>query len=205
VSKFDVTFDDWNACVSVGVCSEVGDNNFGRGNRPVINVSRDDAQQYVAWFSKMTDRPYRLLSEAEWEYVARAGTTTTYFWGDEIGKGHGNCTGCGSQWDRQTSPVGSFQPNAFGLYDMVGDVWVWLQDCYHENYVGAPTDGLPWTISDCSVSVVRGGSWIDDRRSLRSANRNPQSTGNRSSNVGFRLGRTLNIITAEVLAEPGRS
>jgi formylglycine-generating enzyme required for sulfatase activity len=193
VSVFDVTFADWDACVSVGGCPEVGDSQFGRGTRPVINVSRADAQRYVAWFSKMTDRPYRLLSEAEWEYSARAGTTTTYFWGNEIGKGNGNCVGCDSQWDgRRTAPVGSFAPNAFGLYDMAGNVWKWVQDCYHENYVGAPTDGSAWTISDCGQSVVRGGSWIDGTRSLRSANRNPHASSVRSGHVGFRLGRTLN-------------
>ena len=154
VSKFDVTFADWDACVSVGGCPQVSDSGFGRGTRPVINVSWDDAQQYVAWFSKMTGKPYRLLTEAEWEYAARAGSTTAYFWGDEIGKGNANCAGCGSQWDnRQTSPVGSFKPNAFGLYDMAGNVWQWVQDCYHGNYDGAPTDGSAWTIGDCSRRV----------------------------------------------------
>ena len=165
---------------------------LGRGTRPVINVSWDDAQQYVAWFSKMTGRPYRLLTEAEWEYAARAGSTTAYFWGDEIGKGNANCTGCGSQWDnRQTSPVGSFKPNAFGLYDMAGNVWQWVQDCYHDNYDGAPTDGSAWTIGDCSRRVVRGGSWYNDPQDLRSANRLWFSTDGRMPHIGFRLGRTL--------------
>ena len=106
---------------------------MGRGTQPVINVTWDDAQQYVAWFSKMTGKPYRLLSEAEWEYAARAGTTTAYSWGDEIGKGNANCNGCGSEWDgRQTAPVGSFAPNQFGLYDMHGNVWEWVEDCLHD-------------------------------------------------------------------------
>ena len=109
---------------------------------------------------EMTGKPYRLLTEAEWEYAARAGTTTAYFWGDEIGKGNANCDGCGSQWDdKQTAPVGSFAANAFGLYDMAGNVWEWVQDCYHDNYDGAPTDGSAWTSGDCSLRVVRGGSW----------------------------------------------
>jgi formylglycine-generating enzyme required for sulfatase activity len=114
---------------------------------PVINISWDDAQQYAAWLCMMTDRPYRLLTEAEWEYAARAGSTTAYFWGDEIGKGNANCNGCGSQWDnRQTSPVESFKPNAFGLYDMAGNVWQWVEDCRHEDYNnGAPIDGSAWT------------------------------------------------------------
>jgi formylglycine-generating enzyme required for sulfatase activity len=124
VSKFDVTFADWDACVSVGGCPKAGDSNFGRDTRPVINVSWDDAQFYVAWLSKMTGKDYRLMTEAEWEYAARAGSTTAYYWGGEIGKGNANCSGCGSEWDnRQTSPVGSFKPNAFGLYDMAGNVW----------------------------------------------------------------------------------
>src|SRR5262249_50321120 len=152
-----------------------------------------DAQQYIAWLSKMTGKPYRLLTEAEWEYAARAGTTTVYYWSDEIGKGNANCMGCGSQWDnRQTSPVGSFKPNAFGLYDMAGNVWQWVEDCYHDDYNEAPTNGSAWiTISDCSRRVVRGGSWIVDPKDLRSADRDWDSTGNRGNNFGFRVGRTL--------------
>ena len=120
----------------------------------------------------MTGKPYRLLTEAEWEYAARAGSTTAYFWGDEIGKDNANCNGCGSQWDgRQTSPVGSFKPNAFGLYDMAGNVWQWVQDCYHDNYNGAPTDGSAWTSGDCNLRVVRGGSFIYGPRALRAAAR----------------------------------
>ena len=192
VSKFDVTFADWDACVSVGGCPQVSDSGYGRGTKPVINVSWDDAQQYVAWFSKMTGQPYRLLTEAEWEYAARAGTTTAYYWGDEIGKGNANCNGCGSQWDnRQTSPVGSFKPNAFGLYDMAGNVWQWVQDCYHDNYNGAPTDGSAWTSGDCSRRVVRGGSWDDDPQDLRAASRDRGSSGGRDDVLGFRVGRTL--------------
>src|SRR5437868_4027030 len=139
VSKFPVTFADWDACVSVGGCPQIGDNGYGRGTRPVINVNWNEAQQYVSWLSKMTGRPYRLLTESEWEYAARAGTQTAYFWGEEIGKDNANCNGCGSQWDnRGTSPVGSVKPNAFGLYDMAGNVWQWVQDCYQNNYNGAP-------------------------------------------------------------------
>ena len=110
VSKLEVTFEQWDACVTVGGCAPVPDSNMGRGAHPVINVNWDDAQQYVAWLSKMTDRPYRLLSEAEWEYSARAGTTTIYSWGDEIGKGNANCNGCGSEWDSRSAPVGSLRP-----------------------------------------------------------------------------------------------
>ena len=192
VSKFEVTFADWDACVSVGGCPQVGDSGFGRGTRPVIYVSWDEAQQYAAWFSKMTGRPYRLLTEAEWEYAARAGSTTAYFWGDEIGKGNANCGGCGSQWDgRQTAPVGSFVPNAFGLYDMAGNVWQWVQDCYHDNYNGALTDGSAWTTGDCSRRAVRGGSWFNGPPNVRSAGRDGVAAGGRGDRLGFRLGRTL--------------
>jgi formylglycine-generating enzyme required for sulfatase activity len=194
VSKFDVTFADWDACVSVGGCPLVSDSGFGGGTRPVINVNWDDAQQYVAWFSKMTGRPYRLLTEAEWEYAARAGSTTTYYWGDKIGKGNANCADCGSQWDnRQTSPVGSFKPNAFGLYDMAGNVWQWVQDCYHVNYEGAPTNGSAWTSGDCfgSYRSGRGGSWGNLPQLLRSAARGRADSRSRHFGIGFRLGRTI--------------
>jgi formylglycine-generating enzyme required for sulfatase activity len=192
VSKFDVTFADWDACVSVGGCPKAGDSNFGRDTRPVINVGWDDAQTYVAWLSKMTGQPYRLLTEAEWEYAARAGTTTAYYWGGEIGKGNANCNGCGSEWDnRQTSPVGSFKPNAFGLYDMAGNVWQWVQDCYHDNYNGAPTDGSAWISADCSRRVLRGDSWYLSPQYARAANRGGLTAEGRYDELGFRVGRTL--------------
>jgi formylglycine-generating enzyme required for sulfatase activity len=192
ISKFDVTFDDWDACISVGACPKAADSGYGRNTRPVINVGWADAQTYVAWLSKMTGQPYRLLTEAEWEYAARAGSTTVYYWGDEIGKGNANCSGCGSQWDkRQTSPVGSFKPNAFGLYDMAGNVWQWIEDCWNDDYKGAPTDGSAWTSGDCSTRVVRGGSWVGNPQALRSAYRYWYSTDLRNLNLGFRVGRTL--------------
>jgi formylglycine-generating enzyme required for sulfatase activity len=188
VSKFDVTFADWDACVSVRGCPQVLDSGFGRGTRPVIHVSWDDAQQYVAWFSKMTGRPYRLLSEAEWEYAARAGTTTAYFWGDDIGKGNANCRGCGSEWIRRTSPVGSFKPNAFGLYDMAGNVAQWVQDCW---IIGAPTDGSALSVGNCSIHAIRGGSWGSPPQGLHSFVRAAHAADRRDQFVGFRLGRTL--------------
>ena len=192
VSRFDVTFDDWDACASVGACPHVTDSGFGRGNRPLINVTWDDAQRYVAWFSRMTGRHYRLLTEAEWEYAARAGTTTAFYWGDEAGNGNANCNGCGSEWDnRQTSPVGSFKPNPFGLYDMAGNVWQWVEDCYHDSYEGAPIDGSEWVNRDCSRRVVRGGSWGGSAASSRSAFRLRFTADNRLDYFGFRIGRVL--------------
>jgi formylglycine-generating enzyme required for sulfatase activity len=193
VSRFDVTFDEWDACVKVGGCPQgQRDSGFGRGKRPVININWYDAQQYATWLSKMTGQTYRLLTEAEWEYAARAGSTTAYFWGDEVGDRNANCNGCGSQWDnRATSPVGSFNPNSFGLYDMVGNVSQWVEDCWHINYDGAPNDGSAWTTGDCNNGIVRGGSWFKNPPNLRSADRfrNPRTL--RNLDFGIRLGRTL--------------
>ena len=199
VSKYDVTFNDWDACVSVGGCARegrAGDVDWGRDTRPVIYVSWDDAQQYVAWLSQMTGKLYRLLSDAEFEYAARAGTQTAYPWGDDIGENNANCVDCGSQWTGsagtwQTAPVGSFAANRFGLYDMVGNVWKWVEDCYHPNYDGAPTDGSTWTGGDCTARVIRGGSWGGGAEHVRPAFRDRTSTNDRNYTMGFRVGRTL--------------
>jgi formylglycine-generating enzyme required for sulfatase activity len=192
VSKFEVTFADWDACVSVRGCPHAADVGWGRGTRPVIFVSWDDAQQYVAWLSEMTRKPYRLLTEAEWEYAARAGSTTAYSWGDEIGKNNAVCINCGSEWDgEQTAPVGSFTPNAFGLYDMHGNVWEWVEDCYHDNYDQAPADGSAWTTPNCRRRMVRSGSWLHRPQFLRSAWRDGYTTDFRSNYLGFRVGRAL--------------
>jgi formylglycine-generating enzyme required for sulfatase activity len=193
VAKNELTFAEWDACAAHGDCvPHVGDGGWGRGRQPAINVSWDDAQTYVAWISRITGMKYRLLSEAEYEYAARAGTQTAYPWGDDIGTNNADCDGCGSQWDgRQTAPVGSFAANRFGLYDMVGNVWEWVEDCYHDSYNGAPTDGLAWTAGDCSSRVVRGGSWVGKPGVLRSANRFGLATDYQSTLLGFRLARTL--------------
>ena len=195
VAKFAITFDEWDTCVTYGDCPQgISDGGFGRGQRPVIFVTWDDAQRYAAWLSKMTGKPYRLLTEAEYEYATRAGTQTAYPWGDDIGKNNANCTGCGSKWAdaRQTAPVGSFKPNAFGLYDMVGNVYEWVEDCVHNNYDGAPTDGSAWIEGgDCNNHIDRGGSWNFSPDSVRSAPRDSSGTGQRIDNLGFRVGRTL--------------
>ncbi len=198
VSKYELTFADWDACVAGGGCNgyKPNDQGWGRGQQPVINVNWDDAQAYVAWLSQVTGKTYRLLSEAEYEYAARAGTTTDYYWGDDIklnGTAMANCDGCGSKWDKQqTAPVGSFPPNKFGLYDMVGNVWGWTEDCVHTSYNGAPVNGSAWiTGGDCSNRILRGGSWSSSPGYLRSANRDGNTTVTRINYVGFRLGRTL--------------
>jgi formylglycine-generating enzyme required for sulfatase activity len=193
VGKYEVTFDEWDACVAAGGCKErPADQAWGRGKRPVINVSWDGAQQYVAWLAKKTGRGYRLLSEAEWEYAARAGFATRYPWGDEPGINRANFNGSGSQWSgKQTAPVGSFQPNPFGLHDMIGNVWEWTQDCWNDSYKGAPEDGRAWETGDCGRRVVRGGSWDYGPQGCRCAIRNWFEPGVRDSNLGFRLARTL--------------
>jgi formylglycine-generating enzyme required for sulfatase activity len=200
VSKYELTFADWDACVAGGGCNgyKPVDQGWGRGQQPVINVNWDDAQTYVAWLSQVTGKTYRLLSEAEYEYAARAGTTTTYPWGDDIklnGQAMADCDGCGSEWDgKETAPVGSFPPNKFGLYDMVGNVFEWTEDCVHKNYNGSPTDGSAWLAAgggNCTNRILRGGSWAYAPDSLRSAARGGGSSGTQVDVDGFRVGRTL--------------
>ena len=194
VGVFEVTFGEWEACVSGGGCGgyRPGDRGWGRGPRPVINVSWEDAQGYVRWLSRKTGEEYRLLSESEWEYVTRAGTRTRYWWGDEIGRNRANCDGCGSRWDgRQTAPVGSFSANAFGLHDVHGNVWEWVEDCWNKSYAGAPLDGSAWESGECGKRVLRGGSWDFIPGFLRSAFRFGLTSGYRVNYDGFRVARTL--------------
>lgn len=196
VSKYQLTFADWDACVAAAGCNDYrpSDTGWGRGQRPVINVSWDDARRYVVWLSEVTGKSYRLLSESEYEYAARAGTATVYPWGDDIGNNNANCKGCGSQWDaKQTAPVGSFAPNRFGLNDMVGNVFEWTEDCVHDSYDGAPTDGSAWvTDGYCDTHVIRGGSWLSPPENLRSADRVWLTSFDRQdSGLGFRVARTL--------------
>ena len=189
VGVYEVTFGEWEACVAQGGCGghRPSDRGWGRGNRPVINVNWEDTQGYVEWLSRKTEERYRLLSESEWEYVARAGTRMRYHWGDEIGRNRTNLDGNG------TVPVGSYSPNGFGLYDVVGNVWEWVEDCWHDNYRGAPSDGSAWTSGgNCDARVLRGGgSWSPIPRHLRSAIRDAYETADRYGLNGFRVARTL--------------
>ena len=194
VGKFELTFAEWDACVSAGGCQHSPeDPGWGRGKHLVVNVSWDDAtKEYLPWLSRTTARTYRLLTQAEWEYAARAGSGAQYTWGDDIGKNRANCDGCGSQWDkRQTALVGSFAANAFGLHDLHGNVWEWTEDCWHRNYHGAPTDGSAWIIACDSGRVARGGSWDFYPYYLGSGIRYGYFANFRGSAVGFRLARTL--------------
>ncbi|MBZ0138696.1 MAG: formylglycine-generating enzyme family protein [Pseudorhodoplanes sp.] len=200
VGKFAVTFDEWDACVADGGCAGYtpSDQNWGRGRRPVINVSWIDAKAYVAWLAGKTGRTYRLLSEAEREYVTRASTTTSFWWGSSISTSQanydGNLTyGSGSKgvdW-RMTLPVDSFQPNPWRLYQVHGNVWEWTEDCWNVNYARAPMDGSAWTAGDCTRRVLRGGSWNVNPRNLRSAIRSRYAAIGQGYDIGFRVARTL--------------
>ncbi|WP_394808472.1 formylglycine-generating enzyme family protein [Nitrosomonas sp.] len=195
ISKYEVTFDEYDAFANATKRQLPSDNGWGRGKRPVINVSFNDAQAYVKWLSDKTGKQYRLPTEAEWEYAARAGTQTRYWWGDDVGKNNANCAGCGSEWDgKQTAPADSFKPNAFGLHNSAGNVWEWVEDCSHQNYQGAPVDGSAWKEAhggDCGGRVVRGGSWGGFPQYLRSAFRYRYFTDAANDGLGFRIARAF--------------
>jgi formylglycine-generating enzyme required for sulfatase activity len=200
VGKFSVTFEEWDACVADGGCNGYSpkDEGWGRGRRPVINVSWNDANAYVAWLSGKTGKIYRLLSEAEREYVARAGTRTAFWWGPTISPRQANYNGnyiYGNspigEYRQRTSPVDSFQSNRWSIFQVHGNVWEWTQDCWHENYAGAPGDGSPWDSGSCNYRIVRGGSWVTYPGDLRAAVRGRFSIDFRSDFQGFRVARTL--------------
>ncbi|MEH6471289.1 MAG: SUMF1/EgtB/PvdO family nonheme iron enzyme, partial [Halopseudomonas sp.] len=169
------------------------DGGWGRGERPVINISWNDANSYAHWIQQQTGQPYRLPSEAEWEYAARAGSQTLYWWGSEVGTDNAACDDCGSAFDgKKTAPTGSFSPNLFGLHDMNGNVYEWVSDCYNENYDQAPKDGSSWDVGLCNYRVMRGGSWYDIPRLIRSASRYRHPPNASRNTWGFRLALDLN-------------
>ncbi|MFM9939434.1 MAG: SUMF1/EgtB/PvdO family nonheme iron enzyme [Hyphomicrobiaceae bacterium] len=191
VAKFEVTFDEWESCVAHGGCTyRPADNSWGRGQQPVINVSWDDAQSYLKWLSKLTGQTYRLLSEAEWEYAARARTDTAFSFGDDEDQ-LGDYAWYAKNANSRSHPVGRKKANAFGLHDMHGNVWEWVEDCYEKTYHGAPLDGSARQADGCSSRVLRGGSWYFNPQLLRSANRNSGQPVDRDYLIGFRLARTL--------------
>jgi formylglycine-generating enzyme required for sulfatase activity len=200
VSKFEITFAEWDTCVAAGGCRgyRPGDEGWGRGTSPAMNISWEDAKAYAAWLSAKTGKTYRLLSEAEWEYAARAGTVAAYPYADGLSPGKANydasTDGSGpSDVNRQrTVPVGGFQPNAFGLFDMQGNVSEWVEDCWNDDYTAAaPTDGSAWLAGDCKGHVVRGGSWEDSASELRSAARTGGAKDDRFYTDGVRIARSL--------------
>jgi formylglycine-generating enzyme required for sulfatase activity len=205
VGKFEVTFAEWDACVAENGCkTKPGDENWGRGRHPVINVSWDDAKEFVAWLARKTGKPYRLLTEAEWEYAARAVTTASgphppFSTGATINYKQANYDanfkyGVGGQqgvYRQKTTDVGSFPRNAFGLYDMHGNVWEWVEDCYKDTYAGAPTDGSAVKSGDCKLRILRGGSWNYYPRLLRAAYRYASAPTVRTEYAGFRVARAM--------------
>jgi formylglycine-generating enzyme required for sulfatase activity len=196
MSRYEITFDQYDEFARATGRDLPDDEEFGRGRRPVIRVSWNDAGDYAAWLSQQTGKRYRLPTEAEWEYAARGGTETAYWWGDEMKPGFANCISCGTRPDnRQTAPVGSFKPNPFGLYDTAGNVGEWVQDCWHENYQGAPSDGSAWgkeDNGDCDGRVHRGGAFRSvNKVNVRSSSRDMYRAGARPNHVGFRLVREI--------------
>ncbi len=192
IGRYEVTFREWDLCVAAGACRyRPDDHGWGRDNRPAIDVSWDDAKTYVAWLAQTTGQKYRLPSEAEWEYAARAGTTTAYWWGRDAGTGHANCDGCGGKAARQTVPAGSFTPNAFGLFDTAGNAAEWVEDCWNDSYRGAPKDGSAWTTGQCRLRVLRGGSFGNKANAIRSAARFRYDADVRYYANGFRVARDL--------------
>ena len=208
LGKYEVTFAEWDACARAGGCSHrPKDQGWGRGNRPVINVSWDDAKAYVRWLARKTGQEYRLPGEAEWEYAARAGTATARYWGEDAdracdyGNVHDRTSKSENKFDwahhdcrdgyAKTAPVGSFRANDFGLHDVLGNVWEWVGDCWNDSYKGGPSDGSAWTTGNCTRRVLRGGSWISLPRFVRAAFRERYATGNRNNIYGFRVARTL--------------
>ncbi len=192
ITVTEITFAEYGAFVSAVGGQLPADQGWGRNNRPVINVSWDDARAYAAWLSSQTGKRYRLPSESEWEYAARAGTSGPYWWGRKPGHNRANCWGCGSEWDGvKTAPVGSFPGNPWGVRDSAGNVHEWVADCMHKNYEGAPVDGSSWQESGCSERVVRGGSWSNPADGSRAAKRVGMRADVRQDNLGFRLVREI--------------
>lgn len=189
LGRFEVTFEQYTK-----FCSSTGrlipsDSGWGMADRPVISVTHQDAVDFTKWLSEKTGKTFRLPSEAEWEYAARGGASTKFPWGDEIGRNRANCKGCGSEWDdRMTAPVGSFPPNGYGLYDMIGNVYEWCLDARHDSYTGAPTDGSAWTKDGVLGEMVnRGGSWYQPIGEMAIARRCWDGGGKIRNEYGFRV------------------
>jgi formylglycine-generating enzyme required for sulfatase activity/class 3 adenylate cyclase len=185
IGKFPVSVREWNECAAAKACGFLA---AGKEDAPVTNVSWSDAKQYVAWLAEATRKAYRLPTEAEWEYAARGGTQTKYWWGDQFQPGMANCKNCTDiAASEQPIKVGSFKPNPFGLYDMGGSVDQWVEDCWHKSYLGAPADGSAWVESQCPSHVIRSGSWRNDARYARPSNRDSYDTEVRYPTHGFRV------------------
>lgn len=196
MGKTEVTFELWDLCVESTSCFVVPkDHGWGRGDKPVINVSYNDiTRRFIPWLNKLTGNKYRLPSEAEWEYAARAGSRTEYCWGNNalcsLARYDGGVSSvCNAREgeNKGTARVKNYEPNVFGLYDMHGNVWEWVKDCWNSSYEGAPSDGSPWLTGNCTIRVLRGGSWSYPKSSMRLANRHTFSVKARKPGYGFRL------------------
>ena len=190
IGQYEVTYEEWDRCVDAGSC-RYRPEFHGSPREAIGNLSWDDANTYLKWMSEKTGQVYRLPSEAEWEYAARAGTGKRYWWGDEAGSGKANCTDCGSASNGQPSAVGSYKPNSFGLYDTAGNMAEWVQDCWNESYQGAPADGSAWTKGNCGLRGLRGGSFGNKSSFIRSSSRFRYDSDVRYEANGFRVLREL--------------
>jgi formylglycine-generating enzyme required for sulfatase activity len=191
MGRREVTLTEWDACVASGGCRALRHRGWGRGDHPVLGVTWVQAKDFLSWLSKKTGQRYRLPSEAEWEYAARAGTTTEYWWGRDAGVARANCRDCNTGRPQQTLPVGSFPPNPFGLYDTSGNVAEWVEDCWNDDYKGAPTDGTAWTAGQCRLRVLRGGGFDSQTRYLRTTSRFRYDANAPFFANGFRVLREL--------------
>jgi formylglycine-generating enzyme required for sulfatase activity len=192
VSVYEITFAEYYRFATATGRKKPNSNGWDRKTHPVVDVSWDDALAYTRWLGKQTGMRYRLLSEAEWEYVARSGTTTSFWWGIKAGAGNAHCFDCKSDFSTsKPAKVGTYKPNAFGIYDTAGNLFEWVHDCYHRNYQDAPNDGSVWEGGDCDVRVVRGGSYGSPATSMRVENRDKFKSGKGQYNVGIRVARDL--------------
>ncbi len=194
ITKNEITFELYDLFVKQTGYKQPNDEGWGRGRRPVINVSWYDTKNFIIWLNKVLQptTPFRLPTEAEWEYAARAGTETKYWWGDNVGENNANCDNCDSQCDdKQTAPINSFAENPFGLNDTLGNVYEWVQDCWNDNYNGAPEDGSARLSGNCQRRVLRGGSWRDCPRSMRATYRNYLFADQYYNEAGFRLAQSI--------------
>jgi formylglycine-generating enzyme required for sulfatase activity len=192
VSVYEVTYAEYDRFAKATKRKQPDSSGWDRKTHPVNNVSWDDALAYTQWLSKQTGKQYRLLSESEWEYVARAGTTSSFWWGTSAGSSNAHCFDCLSDYNTgKPAKIGTYKPNPFGLYDTAGNLFEWVHDCYHRSYEDAPTDGSVWEGGDCKVRVARGGAYRSPASSMRVENRDKFPSERGQYNVGIRLARDL--------------